>query len=472
MTKKLLSLLVAALMVLTLLPVSAMAAGRLDVKGSSLPAMRSVSNRIYRAQTTVYSADFESEPADWTFVDSDGDGYNWAWDFRASGDTNSHCTPHTDSGLITSQSYVNNVGPLTPDNYAWSPSFTVPSTQLTYATFWYAGQDTSYFAEVFKVYLKVNGSNVAISDDITASGNYQQFSADISAYAGQSVQLGIRHYNVTDMFYLNIDDVLVFNTDEGYTPPVTVPEPVIPPDNLTLVYSNYYEEEADIENYSIYDADGDGDNWGWSNSESNASFAYEGIGFMFSASYGDSGALTPDNWLIDMNEFAIPSTGGYVSIYASGYDASYCAEHFGLVVGTVDAWTNEESEDFLYYVNSANGIPYETGRNYEQYWFDLTDFAGETVYAAIRHFDCTDQLYLFVDQLQYWTVDEVAPATHTVTFVDGLTNEPIATVEVEDGAAATAPDAPVHEGYTFTGWDVDFSNVTADLTVTAQYTIN
>ncbi len=69
-------------------------------------------------------------------------------------------------------------------------------------------------------------------------------------------------------------------------------------------------------------------------------------------------------------------------------------------------------------------------------------------------------------------VPYVAPTTHTVTFVDGLTNEPITTVEVEDGAAATAPDAPVHEGYTFTGWDVDFSNVTADLTVTAQYTIN
>ena len=37
------------------------------------------------------------------------------------------------------------------------------------------------------------------------------------------------------------------------------------------------------------------------------------------------------------------------------------------------------------------------------------------------------------------------------------------------GSAATAPVDPVREGYTFTGWDKDFSNVQSDLTVTAQY---
>ena len=59
--------------------------------------------------------------------------------------------------------------------------------------------------------------------------------------------------------------------------------------------------------------------------------------------------------------------------------------------------------------------------------------------------------------------------TYTVTFVDGVTGEVISAVEVEEGEAATAPEAPEHEGYEFIGWDVDFSNVTSDLTVTAQY---
>ena len=53
----------------------------------------------------------------------------------------------------------------------------------------------------------------------------------------------------------------------------------------------------------------------------------------------------------------------------------------------------------------------------------------------------------------------IPPTTYTVTFVDGLTGETIAAVEVEEGKAATAPAAPVHEGYTFKGWDKAFDNV-------------
>ena len=40
---------------------------------------------------------------------------------------------------------------------------------------------------------------------------------------------------------------------------------------------------------------------------------------------------------------------------------------------------------------------------------------------------------------------------------------------VEDGKSAVAPTAPTRDGYKFTGWDKTFSNITSDLTVTAQY---
>ena len=43
---------------------------------------------------------------------------------------------------------------------------------------------------------------------------------------------------------------------------------------------------------------------------------------------------------------------------------------------------------------------------------------------------------------------------------------------IDYGTAATAPADPVREGYTFTGWDKDFTNVQSDLTVTAQYQQN
>lgn len=45
----------------------------------------------------------------------------------------------------------------------------------------------------------------------------------------------------------------------------------------------------------------------------------------------------------------------------------------------------------------------------------------------------------------------------------------LSSVTVEHGGAATAPNDPIREDHVFVGWDKDFSYVTSDLTVTAQY---
>jgi ribosome-associated toxin RatA of RatAB toxin-antitoxin module len=66
---------------------------------------------------------------------------------------------------------------------------------------------------------------------------------------------------------------------------------------------------------------------------------------------------------------------------------------------------------------------------------------------------------------------EFAINEYTVTFKDHDGTE-LKTQKVEHGRAATAPTAPTRTGYTFTGWDKEFTNITGDLTVTAQYTIN
>ncbi len=60
---------------------------------------------------------------------------------------------------------------------------------------------------------------------------------------------------------------------------------------------------------------------------------------------------------------------------------------------------------------------------------------------------------------------------YVVTFKD-YNGTILDTQNVEYGSAAKAPADPTREGYTFTGWDKDFSNITGALTVTAQYGID
>ena len=61
-----------------------------------------------------------------------------------------------------------------------------------------------------------------------------------------------------------------------------------------------------------------------------------------------------------------------------------------------------------------------------------------------------------------------ATPTFEVVFVAG-DGEILKTETVALGQSATAPEVPARNGYVFTGWDTDFSQVDCPLTVTAQY---
>ena len=67
-------------------------------------------------------------------------------------------------------------------------------------------------------------------------------------------------------------------------------------------------------------------------------------------------------------------------------------------------------------------------------------------------------------------VDYTASTTYTVRFLD-WDNSVISTQTVPRGGSATAPPNPTRDGYTFTGWDKSFTNITANTDIHAQYTI-
>ena len=68
-----------------------------------------------------------------------------------------------------------------------------------------------------------------------------------------------------------------------------------------------------------------------------------------------------------------------------------------------------------------------------------------------------------------WTRrDTIIPNKYIVTFVD-WDGTILKTEQVDEGKSATAPADPSRDGYTFIGWDEDFSFVTSNITITAQY---
>ena len=170
---------------------------------------------------------FETDPfaEGWTIRDEDGDGYNWEWMEAIGSDYNVYEGTHCMASASFQNSAFGGGTALTPNNWLISPAFTAGST----VTFWYAGQDPNYAAEPFGVYVIANGTTSDELGHFTASNTYQQGSVDISAYAGQTVQVAFRHYGVTDMFRLNLD--LVEVSGGGSTP--NTPEPPITDEPIT-----------------------------------------------------------------------------------------------------------------------------------------------------------------------------------------------------------------------------------------------
>lgn len=186
----------------------------------------------------IFMEDFENQtdqavPTGWTVIDADGDGYNW---YTLVG--NSSVPGRNGSeGLLTSASYVS--GALYPDNYIFTPLIQL-SEGKNYISAWMSAQDASWAAEHFGIGItatnpaNLTAANVASNRQmlyvgtmtsapanpqppiaVRVQGNWYQYVVEIpAAFAGQNVSICFRHFECTDMFRLNLDDVAIY-TDKA-----------------------------------------------------------------------------------------------------------------------------------------------------------------------------------------------------------------------------------------------------------------
>lgn len=132
--------------------------------------------------------------------------------------------------------------------------------------------------------------------------------------------------------------------------------------------------------WTMIDADGDG-------------YCWELItGGIHSASYDNNvGALTPDNWLITPQFQLAANTNYEVTWNANPQDASWPAEHYGLYVSTT---SNTDTNAFTlvqeWTLTSAGHVPV----------VNLSSYAGQNIYLAFRHWNCTDMFRIAIDNFE------------------------------------------------------------------------
>ena len=178
--------------------------------------------------TMPYVEDFESTSTTrdcWTTVDADHDGYAWMnnTDYAAAAGY-APFTSHSGIDCKMSASFINGIGALNPDNWLISPAIHVDNNaQMSY---WLKGQEPDYCAEHYSVYV-ATGNTIAdfLATTPVASGvttnDFVDTVVDLSAYAGQNIYVAFRHHDVTDMYWLLLDDFSV-TTRPTCTPPTNL----------------------------------------------------------------------------------------------------------------------------------------------------------------------------------------------------------------------------------------------------------
>ena len=148
--------------------------------------------------------DFEDGKQGWTAIDNDGDGHNW---MLSSLMGQIEC--HSGNGSLVSASSEDE--PITPDNWLVSPPLELGGS----VSLWARGLDPEYFAEHFAIYVSTNSNSIddftQISEEFIVGSEYVQYSVDLSAYSGMGF-IAIRHFNCTDMYYLDIDDITIVSS--------------------------------------------------------------------------------------------------------------------------------------------------------------------------------------------------------------------------------------------------------------------
>ena len=167
---------------------------------------------------------FENGIDCWTLVDGDADGYEWYEINLPQADQDNLLSTHGGSYMMTSASWVPYTA-LTPNNWLISPGLDLTALSGTVKlSYFVGGHQTEWPSEHYKVCVSTSTdtasfTTILFEETIPTSGWLERY-VDLSSYVGQTIYIAFVHYNCTDMFRLDLDDISVYvdtSTDAAIT---------------------------------------------------------------------------------------------------------------------------------------------------------------------------------------------------------------------------------------------------------------
>ena len=154
----------------------------------------------------------------WTTIDANGDGYNWRLGSEVLDDAASF-SYNGKGNCVLSQSYLDDGEvDLTPDNYLVSPRIVLGGSISFYA----CATDANWNAEHFGVAVSTTGNTNPSSFTTIAEwtmdavggpgsrdnqGAWGHYTIDLSSFNGQTGYVAIRHFGVTGIYSIQVDEI-------------------------------------------------------------------------------------------------------------------------------------------------------------------------------------------------------------------------------------------------------------------------
>ena len=157
-----------------------------------------------------FFVDFEDDPDGWSLLDADGDGYSFGIYMGGGMNPDGSVNTTNTNACLSSFSYINGIGDLNPNNYAFMPKVKVlPNASIE---FYASGYDPNYPNEPIAVSVaSADGLTITDVQSFTTSYPYHKYTVDLSAYAGQEVFLGFHHQTNVGAYAVVIDNITVTN---------------------------------------------------------------------------------------------------------------------------------------------------------------------------------------------------------------------------------------------------------------------